>query len=206
MLLVLSGFMVAIGLIVSIGAQNAWVLGMSIRGHYPWTIAVICFTLDAILMAIGVLFLKSLQQWVPGLIMWMGMLGILILLYLAVQAFYRAATLRSGLTATLDAPVRSRGQVALTAMAISLLNPHVYLDTVLLVGGVASVQPNPWLFWMGSALASVLWFSALAAMGRPLSLWLNSAKRWQIFEVGIGLIMVWVAFSLAFYILPNVEP
>lgn len=201
MLVVLSGFVVAIGLIVSIGAQNAWVLGMSIRGHYPWTIAVICFTIDALLMAIGVVFLQSLQQLIPSLVTWMSLLGIAILLFLAVQAFYRAATLRSGLTANSVGAVKTRRQVAVTAMAISLLNPHVYLDTVLLIGGIASVQPNPWLFWTGSALASVVWFSSLAALGKPLSRWLNSAKRWQLFEVIIGLIMLWVAASLAVYVL-----
>lgn len=200
MLVVLSGFVVAIGLIVSIGAQNAWVLGMSIRGHYPWTIAVICFTIDSLLMAIGVVFLQSLQQLIPSLVTWMSLLGILILLFLAAQAFYRAATLRSGLTANTQGAVKTRRQVAVTALAVSLLNPHVYLDTVLLIGGIASVQPSPWLFWTGSALASIVWFSSLAALGKPLSRWLNSTKRWQLFEVIIGVIMLWVAASLAVYV------
>jgi L-lysine exporter family protein LysE/ArgO len=192
-----SGFVVAIGLIVAIGAQNAWVLGMSIRRQFPYTIAVVCFSIDAALMAIGVVALGHIQELLPQFIPWLTYLGVAMLLGLAIQAFYRAVTTHHGLVVAGDsARMTSRAKVVGLAMTLSLMNPHVYLDTVVLIGNIAAVQAQPWIFWLGSASASVAWFLTLAALGKPLSKWLISPKRWQMFDSIVGVIMLWVAWAL----------
>ncbi|MDN3648588.1 LysE family transporter [Reinekea marina] len=193
----LSGFVVAIGLIVAIGAQNAWVLGMSIRRQYPYTIATVCFTIDALLMAVGVVALGHIQRLLPSIIPYLTYIGVAMLIGLGIQAFYRVFTTHQGLEVSRpEAAVKSRSHVIVLAMTLSLLNPHVYLDTVVLIGNIAAIQEQPWIFWLGSASASVAWFLMLAALGKPLSVWLISPLRWQIFDAIIGVIMFWVAWSL----------
>jgi len=193
---VLQGFGVSIGLIVAIGAQNAWVLGKSIRGIHPFAIATVCLTIDALLMAIGVVALKQVQEILPGIVPWMTWAGILMLCWLAGQAYWRAWHQHNGLEAGTEDQNHSLSGVIITAVTISLLNPHVYLDTVVLIGGLASISDQPWLFWTGGAMASAVWFLSLAAVGKPLSRWLVSVKRWQAFEVLVGSFMLWIAYGL----------
>jgi L-lysine exporter family protein LysE/ArgO len=192
----LTGFFVSIGLIVAIGAQNAWVLGMSIRRCYPWMIAFICLFIDATLMAVGVIAFQSLQQWLPAILPWFTWVGILMLLWLALQAAIRVIRGTSGLQADRNSKEMTALQVVLSILAISLLNPHVYLDTVVLIGSIAAVRAMPWVFWSGAALASAAWFLSLAAIGKPLSRWLKSPRRWRFFDSGLMVIMAWMAFGL----------
>lgn len=191
------GLAVAMGLIIAIGAQNAWVLSMSVRRQQPWVIAATCFTIDALLMAVGIRFIGAVQQWLPWLTPVLTWVAVGLLLFLASQSAWRAWQGTSSLAVSGDAAPLSVRQALLAALAISLLNPHVYLDTVVLVGSVAQSTEAPWLFWSGSALASVLWFSCLAAIGRPLSRWLKSPTRWRIFDAIIATILCWVAAGLA---------
>lgn len=192
----LTGFSIALGLIVAIGAQNAWVLSMSVRRQHPWVIAIVCFSVDALLMATGVMFVSRIQQWIPELVPWMTWIGIGILLWLCLSAVLRVIRGNEGLALSDDETGMSRWQAVAAALTITLLNPHVYLDTVILVGSLAVTADQPWVFWSGAALASVAWFSALAALGKPLRGWLSSARRWQIFDGTMALIMAWVAIAL----------
>lgn len=192
----ITGYSLALGLIVAIGAQNAWVLGMSVRRVHPWAIAIVCFSVDAGLMAVGVLFVSQLQAWVPSLVPWLTWIGIGILLWLCISAVRRVVQGNNGLATDSTATAMTRKQAILAALAITLMNPHVYLDTVILVGSLAVTAQYPWLFWMGAAAASVSWFSLLAAVGRPLRRWLSSPRRWQFFDGTMAVIMAAVAFSL----------
>lgn len=200
MAIILAGFTVALGLIVAIGAQNAWVLSMSVRGIYPWSIAVVCFTLDAILMALGVVFMSQLQLWLPAMVPVFTVMGIALLLWLAVNSALRAIKGNAGLAESAQASAQPHVKVLLTAVGITLLNPHVYLDTVILVGSIATASSQPWLFWLGAASASVVWFSTLASIGKPLSQWLKSERRWRIFDGTMALLLTAVAYSLLAYL------
>ena len=88
-------------------------------------------------------------------------------------------------------------QTALTALAITLLNPHVYLDTLVLIGGVGSLQPQPGWFTVGACLASLLWFSSLTAVAPKLKTLLSSAKRWRVFDGVVALTLTGIALKLA---------
>jgi L-lysine exporter family protein LysE/ArgO len=192
----LTGFTIGIGLIVAIGAQNAWVLSMSVRRIHPWTVAVVCFTLDSLLMAIGVLTFSKVQELLPSVVPWLTGVGILMLLWLAIQAATRAFKGEQSLDLDEAVTQISRSKAIATALALSLINPHVYLDTVVLIGSVGSSSDAPWLFWAGAASSSVFWFSSLALVGQPLRRWLSSSRRWRVFDGSMALLMAWVAFSL----------
>lgn len=191
-----TGLAVGLGLIVAIGAQNAWVLSMSIRGQHPRIIAAVCIVIDGLLMALGIATLGWLQQQLPALVPWMTGAGIALLLFLIAQNIRRVIRGSPGLLASGEVVLLPKGAVALQAAAISLLNPHVYLDTVVLIGSVGIAQPMPWLFWLGGVVASTLWFSCLAALGRPLGRWLKSPTRWRVFDSVISLFLAWVVFGL----------
>jgi len=191
-----TGFMVAFGLIVAIGAQNAWVLNKSLRGEHPWVITAVCVAIDITLISVGVLTISQIQQWLPPLIPAVTLFGVLFLCWLSAQAFYRAwlggAGLATSNNSQLSSPWRSAGQ----ACAISLLNPHVYLDTVILIGSIGAQQSAPLWFIAGAGSASALWFSSLAAGGRWLRPYLTQPRHWQWLELMTGLCLLVVALLL----------
>lgn len=191
-----TGFSIALGLIVAIGAQNAWVLNKSMRGEHPWVVAGVCCSLDALLITLGVYSIETLQVLLPGLVPIMTWLGIALLCWLAAQAFWRAWQGSGGLVVQASAGTTTGWQVAGQAMVISLFNPHVYLDTVVLIGSVGAQQLYSQVFVLGAALASGVWFFSLAFFGGYLGPKLQSVRAWRIFDSLIGSIMVLVAISL----------
>lgn len=194
---VLTGFVVSIGLIVAIGAQNAWVLARSLSSDHRWVLALVCAGVDAVLIVVGVFGLDKVQQLLPALVPVLTALGVGLLLWLAAQSLWRAWQGTSVLVAS-PAAAGAAGAWTLAgqALAISVLNPHVYLDTVVLIGSVGAQQPFPALFAVGAATASLLWFSALAGLGRYLQQRLRSAWHWRCFDAAIGVVMILVAVSL----------
>jgi L-lysine exporter family protein LysE/ArgO len=190
------GFGLSFGLIIAIGAQNAWVLNKSMRGDSPVVVALVCCTVDALLITLGVYGIDWVQQRLPALVPVMTWFGISLLCWLAAQALWRAWQGTSGLLAAGSAALAGRWQVAGQAMAISLLNPHVYLDTVVLVGSVGAQQSHPSSFVIGAAIASILWFFSLTGFGRYLGPKMKSPAAWRWFDTLIGGIMILVAVSL----------
>ncbi len=192
----ITGFAITMGLIVAIGAQNAWVLQKSLRGENPWTIAGVCVALDILLVSTGVFGLDYIQTLMPGLVPVLTWLGIALLLWLALQAFGRALQGNDGLVvAAASEPVnrwRSAGQV----MMLSLINPHVYLDTVVLIGSVGAQQSHPGLFVVGAACGSALWFGTLVIAARQLRPYLSSPRHWQMLDVIMGVLLLLVALTL----------
>ena len=118
----LTGLTLALGLIVAIGSQNAWVLSMSLRGQRPWPIALVCMSVDVVLMAIGVVAFARIQAWLPGLVPWFTAMAVLLLVVLAWQAGRRAIRGQSGLTANLEQPTLGLRQAVLAALAMSFPN------------------------------------------------------------------------------------
>ena len=191
----LSGIMLGISLIIAIGAQNIWVLSQSMAGANRLVIALVCILCDTTLIFIGVYSASELKQWLPELLPWLTWGGILMLLYLASGSIIRAIKGTSGLKLTETVKV-SWWHTAITALAISLLNPHVYLDTVLLLGSIGALQPNPAQFAAGACLGSIIWFSSLVMFSPKLRVLLSSPLRWRIFDSGIAVILCFVAIQL----------
>lgn len=191
------GFGVGLSLIVAIGAQNIWVLSQSMAGANRLIIAGVCITCDCLLIILGVAGISRVQQYVPEAVPILTVAGVLLLVWLSWQALARVFAGGEGLKVNSGASVQSPMQTALTALAISLLNPHVYLDTVFLIGGLANQHAYPVLFAAGACVASFCWFSCLTAMAPSLKVYLNSPKRWQVFDGAIAILLGGIAINLA---------
>lgn len=186
-------------LIAAIGAQNAWVLRQGLRrAHVGWVVA-ICSASDALLIQAGVWGLGSLLARMPGLETVMRLAGAAFLLAYAGQAARRAWVPQH---AALQADAQGQGQrlsqVVLTTLALTWLNPHVYLDTVLLLGSVAApFQGGARVaFALGATAVSVLWFVALGQGARALAPWLARPALWRGLDAAMALLMAALAVGL----------
>lgn len=197
MLSFFTGFTVGLSLIVAIGAQNIWVLSQSMAGANRLVIALVCILCDAALIVTGVYSVQLIQQWVPPLVPLLTWAGVAMLLWLAFGAAQRAWRGQAALYSSSAVQVQSWQKTALTALAITLLNPHVYLDTVVLIGSVGSVQAEPFWFTVGACLASFCWFSALTGLAPKLKVWLSSPLRWRLFDGLVALVLSGIALKLA---------
>ncbi|MCQ4345994.1 LysE/ArgO family amino acid transporter [Pseudomonas stutzeri] len=191
-----NGLLVAAGLIVAIGAQNAFVLAQSLRREHHLSVAALCVLCDALLMSAGVFGLAGALAQSPPLLAAVRWGGIVFLLWYAVQALRRAWAPQALLRQAQDAP-RSRRAVLLAALAVTLLNPHVYLDTVLLIGSLGTQQAVPAAYALGAASASLLWFATLALGAARLAPWLARPATWRLIELGVAAMMLGVAAQLA---------
>ena len=192
-----SGIGLGLSLIIAIGAQNIWVLSQSMAGANRLAVAGVCILCDVSLILLGVFAAKQISDSLPAIVPFLKWGGIAMLLYLAFDAFKRAWQGSSGLSVK-DENKQAWQKTAMTAFAISLLNPHVYLDTVVLLGNIGALQPDPMLFAIGACVASVLWFSSLSLFAPALSRVLSSPLKWRVFDVVIGLILCSIAVKLYF--------
>lgn len=191
-----NGLLVAIGLIMAIGAQNAFVLAQSLRREHHLPVAALCILCDALLVSAGVFGLASLLTQSPTLLAIARWGGAAFLIGYGSQALLRAT--RSQALQASDSQPRSRRAVLLAALAVTLLNPHVYLDTVVLIGSLGAQQPEPGAYAAGAASASLLWFSALALGAAWLAPWLARPLTWRLIDLAVALMMFSVALQLIF--------
>ena len=194
-----AGFLTGLSLIIAIGAQNAYVLRQGIlRAHVPAVVAV-CAISDLVLILAGVSGVGAVVDRAPVVLDVVRWFGVVFLLWYAVGALRRAFRTEA-LSATGDGPGESRGRVVGRAVALTWLNPHVYLDTVLLLGSIAAtydgVAGGRWWFAAGAGLASVAWFNGLGFGARKLAPVLARPRAWQLLESGIAATMIFVAARL----------
>lgn len=189
-----NGLLVAIGLIMAIGAQNAFVLAQSLRREHHLPVAALCILCDAVLVAAGVFGLAALLAQSQTLLAIARWGGAAFLIWYGSQALLRAARPQS--LQAVDSPPRSLRAVLLAALAVTLLNPHVYLDTVLLIGSLGAQQPVPGAYAAGAASASLLWFASLALGAAWLSPWLARPLTWRLIDLGVAAMMFAVAAQL----------
>lgn len=191
----LNGLLVAAGLIVALGAQNAFVLAQSLRREHHLPVAALCVLCDALLVAAGVFGLATLLAQNPVLLGIARWGGAAFLLWYGVKALRRALNPQA-LNEAAGAGPRSRRAVLLAALAVTLLNPHVYLDTVLLIGSLGAQQTVPGAYALGAASASLLWFFTLALGAAWLAPWLARPTTWRLLDLSVALMMFAVAGQL----------
>ncbi|MGM0702955.1 MAG: LysE/ArgO family amino acid transporter [Pseudomonadota bacterium] len=191
-----TGFLVSGGIIVAIGAQNAYVLGQAVRRQHHWWSAGLCMSSDVLLLSAGMFGVGALLLTAPEAMNVLRWLGVIFLAWLAGQALYRAVRGRVGLDAAAS-DGRTRRQVLLATLAVTILNPQVYLDTLLLIPSVGAQQESAGLFLAGAASASVTWFSLLAWGGAALSPWLSRPLAWRAIDGAIGVMLAAIALQLA---------
>ncbi len=192
----LAGLGLGLSLIVAIGAQNAFVLRQGLRREHVLVVVVICALSDAVLIALGIAGLGALIQQADWLLVVVRIAGAAFLIWYGVRSAMRAFR-----PATLDAdpagsPISLRTAVA-TVLALTWLNPHVYLDTVVLLGSIGATHGDTrWWFAAGAALGSLLWFSALGFGSRMLRPLFARPVSWRVLDGLIAVVMIGIAVSL----------
>jgi len=192
----LTGLVVCGGIIVAIGAQNAYVLGQAIRREHHWWSAGLCMTSDVLLFTLGMFGVSAALMAMPQALEILRWFGVVFLGWLAGQAIVRACFGRAALEAD-DVTRRSLKGVLFTTLAVTLLNPQVYLDTLLLIPAIGAQQENATSFVAGASSASVLWFGGLAWLGSTLAPILSKPAAWRVIDGLIGLMMAGIALQLA---------
>jgi L-lysine exporter family protein LysE/ArgO len=191
------GFALSLGLIVAIGAQNAFVLRQGLRREYIGAVVFFCAAIDALLISAGVLGMAALLGENALLRDALALIGALFLSVYGWQALQRARQNESLHAADGEAK-KSLTLILAQAAAFTLLNPHVYLDTVLLIGSIGAQHTAELQVWFiaGASLASMLWFVSLGYGARFLAPIFAKPKAWQVLDVVIALVMWAIAISL----------
>jgi L-lysine exporter family protein LysE/ArgO len=186
----LQGLALGLGLIVAIGAQNAFVLRQGLRREHVGSVVLFCAAADAALIAAGVLGMAQALGRSPDLARALALAGAVFLALYVAHALRRAWHPHR-LTAAVGGAGLRRGAAVAQAAAFTLLNPHVYLDTVLLVGSIGAQQPAALRGWFiaGAGGASLLWFVLLGFGARWLAPWFARPRAWQLLDGLIGLTM-----------------
>jgi L-lysine exporter family protein LysE/ArgO len=193
-----TGFALATGLIVAIGAQNAFVLRQGLAREHVGTVVLFCALADALLMTLGVLGAGRALAAAPQLAALLAGGGALFLLAYGVRALARAWRPQQLEAARSDTRT-TRAAVLAQAAAFTLLNPHVYLDTVLLVGAVGAQQPLAarGAFLAGACSASATWFALVGYGARALAPWFAQPSAWRALDAAVGFTMLWLAAWVA---------
>ncbi|MGZ8738893.1 MAG: LysE/ArgO family amino acid transporter [Nocardioides sp.] len=192
-----AGLVTGLSLIIAIGAQNAFVLRQGLARAHVGVVVAICAVSDAVLITAGVAGIGTLVERAPWALTTVRWLGVAFLTWYGVRSLLRARRTES-LRAETTGPGSRRTAIA-TAVALTWLNPHVYLDTVLLLGSIANQQgpDGRWWFAAGAVVGSLVWFTALGYGARRAHHLLASPRSWQVLDVLIGLTMLAIALKLA---------
>ncbi|HCX88670.1 MAG TPA: amino acid transporter [Gammaproteobacteria bacterium] len=192
------GLALGSALIIAIGAQNAFVLRQGLARQHVFAVCTVCFGGDVLLISVGAGGLGTAFRADPLILQGVAWAGTLFLWFFAFRAFARAARPRALLPVASGDRAESLGTAVTSALAVTFLNPHVYLDTVLLLGGVAArfAGGERIMFACGAALASLLWFYGLGFGAAHWSRFISRPQTWRVIDIGIGLMMGLLAVSL----------
>jgi L-lysine exporter family protein LysE/ArgO len=194
----LSGLLTGFSLIIAIGAQNAFLIRQGLTRKYSWTVITIASLGDALLISLGTLGLGALVTHIPWFLEVVRWVGVAYLLWFAFTAF-RKAFASEQLAVTLSES-GTRKQVVLTLLALTFLNPHVYIDTVLLLGSIGSqFGDNRWWFAAGAITANTIWFTSTVLASRVAARMMSRPIFWRILDLSIGVVMLAIVATLALY-------
>jgi L-lysine exporter family protein LysE/ArgO len=198
MIAVFPGFLTGLSLIIAIGAQNAFVIRQGLTKKYVLLTVLICAVSDALLIALGASGLGALiksNRNVLEFVRWFGVIYLLWFAFKSARSAFRTASLNSVGEASGD--IKS---VILTVLALTFLNPHVYLDTVILLGSISNqFGSDKWFFVLGAMIASFTWFTAIGFGAKSASRFMSKPIFWKILDSIIAAIMLSIAAFLAFY-------
>lgn len=194
-----AGMFTGAGLIIAIGAQNAFVLTQAIRRNHALAVAALCALIDVLLIAAGVCGMGALISGNPRFLLFSAVGGAAFLLYFGARSLKSAFSAQS-LSVAENAAEGQSGllQTVGATLAVSLLNPHVYLDTVIMLGAISANFPGQGalVFGLGAATASLLWFFSLSLAGRLLAPVFKKPRSWQVLHVIVTATVWWVAYRL----------
>ncbi|WP_323771190.1 LysE/ArgO family amino acid transporter [Antarctobacter sp.] len=191
---VLAGFALGLSLILAIGAQNAFVLRQGLRRVHVLPVVLVCAVSDAVLIAGGVAGFGALVEAVPGLEWGMRIFGAAFLIWYGAKTLY--AAWKGGAVLAAGEGAQSLRAAVLTCLALTWLNPHVYLDTVVLLGAVSAQYDDRLGFALGAMTASFVFFFSLGFGARALAPLFARPSAWRVLDLVIGLTMWAIAAKL----------
>lgn len=196
----IQGFLICAGLITTIGAQNAFLIKQALLKQHTFLLCSLFFLCDCMLFAVGIFGLGSLISQTPIATIALAFIGGLFLFIYGIKSFISAYQGNIALQLEKGA-IQSLKKTLLIALAITLLNPHVYLDTVVIIGGIAgTLSPESKLFFLlGTSLSSGLWFFGVGYGARLLIPFFQKTITWRILDFTTGIIMWGIAFGLIHY-------
>ena len=192
------GLLTGLSLIIAIGAQNAFVIRQGLTKKHVLLVVAICATSDALLILLGVAGLGALISGLPWLLEIIRWFGVAYLTWFGIRSIRSAFKIQ-----VLDASGVQSGSaktVVLSVLGFTFLNPHVYLDTVILLGSIGNqFGQDKWWFALGAAVSSILWFSSIGFGARAASRFMAKPVFWKILDLVIAAVMFGIAILLAFY-------
>ena len=193
----MQGFGTGAGLIVAIGSQNAFVLTQSIKKNHHLKICLVCALCDAVLITFGVLGVGDLVASNPMLLKPAAWGGAVFLTWYGIGSFRSA--IKGGKLETEEGTVSGLRSILLLTLAMTLLNPHVYLDTVVMLGSMSGQYSGDgrYFFGFGAITASFIWFYTLGFGGRALAPLFKKPVTWRVLDSFVGVTMWAIAFSMA---------
>lgn len=200
---ILRGALISASLIIAIGAQNLFVLKQGLLRNHIFYVSVICFICDFVLMSIGILGVGTFISTNPLITNILAILGALFLIWYGFKAFKSAIKGTSSMQVqSQDSNDNSLVKVILATLAITLLNPHVYLDTVVIVGGIAGTLSSEQkiAFLIGAVCVSFIWFFSIGYGARLLTPLFKQKRMWVILDCLVGLVMFYIAYRLILYV------
>ena len=197
---VISGFLTTASLIMAIGAQNAFILRQGLQQNFVGLIIIICSLSDILLISSGIAGIGKIVQTCPQLLQFFRYGGALFLAAYGLMAAKRALSTVETLNPTKE-KTASRNKIILTCLAFTFLNPHVYLDTMILIGSISTrfVGIGKWFFGMGACMASVTWFTLLGYGAKFLQPFFQNPLTWKLLEGFIALLMFFLSYMLIFH-------
>ena len=190
-----SGFLLGLSLIIAIGSQNAFVLKQGLRREHIFIVCLFCAVSDALLISAGVAGFGAVTARFPQVVTIAKFAGVIFLLGYGLQSLYASMHLSHALD-TEGAVVTSLKKAILLCIGFTWLNPHVYLDTLVLVGMVSTGADNKLLFGLGAVSASFCFFFALGYGARLLKPLFTKPKAWNILDGLVGSLMLYLAWHL----------
>ena len=198
MFAIIPGLLAGFSLIIAIGAQNAFVIRQGLTKKFVLLTVLICAFSDAILISLGASGLGALiksNAKVLEFVRWFGVIYLLWFAFKSAKSVLNKEVLNSAGDASAD-----RKSVILTVLALTFLNPHVYLDTVILLGSISNqFVTDKWFFVLGATLASFLWFTVIGFGAKSASRFMSRLIFWKVLDSIIAAIMLSIAAFLAFY-------
>jgi L-lysine exporter family protein LysE/ArgO len=197
-----AGLLTGLSLIVAIGAQNAYVLRMGLSRHHVTLIVAICAVSDIVLIVLGIAGIGTVIRSAPVALQILRWVGVAYLAVFALRSFWRASHAAALLPSDADKPTTSF--VVATTLAFTFLNPHVYLDTVLLLGTIGNQYGHErWYFALGASISSLVWFASLGYGAKYASRVMSRPVTWRVLDCAIGVVMLLIALKLTVTPLPT---
>ncbi len=198
MIALIPGFLTGLSLIVAIGAQNAFVIRQGLLRSHVLLVVAVCSLSDALLIILGTGGLGEIVKANEDLLTFIRWFGVAYLTWFGVKSL-RSAFKENQLLAS-GAAEKSWRKILASVLALTYLNPHVYLDTVIFVGSIANqFKEDRWFFAIGASIASLIWFSSIGFGAQAASKLMSKPIFWRIFDTFVALVMFSIAFTLAIF-------